>query len=286
MIPAAQEKPLPYFFVSYAHDDAGEDDTFVRTFFHDLRADVRLHSGVREDTVGFLDADHLRAGHRWSPELVRALGHCRVLIALCSPTYFSSPSCGKEWTAYEQRLRDHESRTRRPAPPSLIPLFWVPVPDRMLPAAVGAYQHRDDHFGAVYRRHGVRDLVRLVRHRDDYRVFVSTLARRIVALAPDGPPPTDRLPAFEVIKAAFPVAEGPARTAPRDGRDPRDARLPDQRRPALPDVARPARRPILNPNPTPRSARPDDRGGRNGTEKRLGAVPPEQDEASTNEGLS
>jgi hypothetical protein len=234
---AAPEKRIPYFFVSYAHDNAGDDDLLVRQFFHHLRADVRLYSTAHPDQVGFLDSDNLRAGHRWSPELVRALANCQVFLALCSPAYFSRPSCGKEWTVFDQRIRDHERHTGRLAPPALIPLFWVPVPVPALPAAVSAYQHRDDVFGPAYQRHGLRDLVRLDRHRDDYKIFVSALARRIVDLARHGLRPATGMPEFDAIPPAFPSPgddRGPRRGSPGRAPEP-PGHLPEQRVPLRPD---------------------------------------------------
>src|SRR5262245_37056638 len=86
---------LPYFFVSYAHDQ-GHDDQHVRRFSEALRHDVLLLSSETLDSrVGFCDTD-LRVGSAWSPQLVEALCQCQAFIALCSPSYFARPSCGKE----------------------------------------------------------------------------------------------------------------------------------------------------------------------------------------------
>ena len=55
---AAPENRIPYFFVSYAHDSAGDDDLLVRQFFHHLRADVRLYSDEVYEHILFDGARH------------------------------------------------------------------------------------------------------------------------------------------------------------------------------------------------------------------------------------
>ncbi|HEU5109298.1 MAG TPA: TIR-like protein FxsC [Micromonosporaceae bacterium] len=191
----------PLFFVSYAHD-FGEDDEHVRRFHNDLSHDVRLHSGLRGDDLGFCDTS-LRAGDLWSPALVDALRRCQVLLALCSPTYFNRPSCGKEWSLFERRLAEMP-KGRRGATSSLLPLFWVPME---MPAVAAPYQYRDRALGSLYGQRGLRDLIRQSRHRDQYRDFVSALAVRVIDLAGRvRVPPYRRRPEFDEVEAAFPEA--------------------------------------------------------------------------------
>lgn len=257
---SANSAESPAFFVSYAHDSLGDDDHHVRRFFRDLRGEVSLHSAVVDGHVGFLDSDSLHIGHRWSPQLVSALARCQVFIALCSPLYFSRPSCGKEWTVFERRLTAHAYRTRRLAP-SLIPLFWVPMRDHDLPAAARRYQYRDDRFGPAYLEHGVRDLVRMTtRHQDAYQDFVTRLARRVVELTKEHQlPAAEYRPEFDSIPPAFPDPPAVPASDPRSpaAGDPKQPGHGGNGMPSSPPhgpgpVTGPGSRPILNPNTAPR----------------------------------
>lgn len=203
----------PYFFISYAHDQ-GDGDRYVSEFYRALSADVALYSGEdSREHVGFCDTT-FRAGDQWSSALVRALRTCQVFLPLCSPTYFKRPACGKEWTIFAERLAGLERTGHQPAP-SLIPLFWVPMP---MPKIGHRYQYRDPAFGEAYDKSGLRDLVRLSSARDDYQRFVGALAERIVYLVERYEiPPHPRRPEFDAVPAAFPAA------FPSAGR-----RLPDQ----------------------------------------------------------
>lgn len=272
MSSANSMEPLA-FFVSYAHDSLGDDDRHVRQFFRDLRGEVSLHSAVVDGRVGFLDSDSLRIGHRWSPELVWALTHCQVFIALCSPLYFSRPSCGKEWTVFERRLAAHTSRTRRLAP-SLIPLFWVPMRDNDLPDVARRYQYRDDGFGPAYLEHGVRDLVRMTtRHQDAYQDFVTRLARRVVELTKQHQlSAAEYRPEFDSIPPAFPDpptdpptdrAPGPTAPGPQGPNQPSHGGIgmPTSPLQGPGPGAGAGSRPILNPN-TPTRHPPGIRGKR------------------------
>src|SRR4051794_10004446 len=108
------------FFLSYATGKP-EDDKLVGRLYDDICADVVLHSG-RHAEVGFLDRREIRAGMDWSEALVDAVATCTVFVALCSPAYFTSVPCGREWTIFLERLR----RARGPvARSALIPLQWV-----------------------------------------------------------------------------------------------------------------------------------------------------------------
>jgi hypothetical protein len=200
----------PLFFVSYAHD-FGEDDEYVRQFHVDLSRDVRLHSGLRDDRLGFCDTS-LQAGDRWSPALVDALRKCQVFLALCSPTYFNRPSCGKEWTIFARRLAAAPDAGPGGSAGSLLPLFWVPM---TMPAVAAPYQYRDRAFGPAYQEQGLRDLIRLTLNRDHYRSFVTALARRVLELAGQVRVPADRRrPEFDAVPPAFPAQASADRAVP------------------------------------------------------------------------
>jgi FxsC-like protein len=158
---------LPYFFLSCA---AGDDD-YVRRFFRDLSTEVRRLSGA-EGEVGFMD---IGAG-QWPGAVADALSTCRVFVALCSPGYFLTERCGREWWVFAERLRRHQEVTGIVAP-VLIPVVWAnpdlasgPVSDQAQPAL-----NPPSPGGA-----GLRQLIRLNSWRASYLEFVAGLARRIV----------------------------------------------------------------------------------------------------------
>ena len=189
----------PYFFLSYVHDE-GSDDASVRKFFGDLHHDVQLRSGFRRELVGFCDTT-LRVGDRWSPALVEALCTCTAFVPLCSPTYFRSSACGKEWWIFRQRMAAVSSS--RAASP-LVPLKWI-VPFEM-PEPVRDIQYLDGDFGDHYARLGLRDLIEIPEYQRGYRTLLNALALRITELANTVTvPPYRSSAAFDDVEAAFPI---------------------------------------------------------------------------------
>ncbi|WBB93442.1 TIR-like protein FxsC [Verrucosispora sp. WMMC514] len=187
-----------YFFLSYAR---GDEDALVQRFFEDLSADVRLTAGLsRDERVGFIDRTML-PGERWPQELVEALGSCRSFVALMTPRYFQSRVCGQEWQLFAERTARFESQGRVDA--SLIkPLMWIPAqPDRIHPVA-HPLQYYSDSLGDLYRRLGIRQLMRLQRHRDDYLTFVFELASQIVASVEANTLPV-RAVDYQSVESAF-----------------------------------------------------------------------------------
>jgi hypothetical protein len=161
-----------YFYVSYA---GGEDDTYIQMFFADLCAEVRAFAGLPPDTeVGFLDTRTLHIGERWSDEITNALATAQVFVALCSPRYFLSDACGREWALFDRR----QSKSGAPGRPNaIVPLNWLP--SRVVPRAAQGIQW-------VYNGdtgQSVRQLLRLAKNRDDYLDFITLLAETILERA-------------------------------------------------------------------------------------------------------
>lgn len=188
-----------YFFLSYA---SGDNDEFVAQFFDDLSKEVRDRAGLSRDVeVGFLDIHSIELGAPWSRRLVSALSTCRSFLALCSPRYFLSEACGKEWAVFAGRLSDYEETTGD-QPATLMPVLWVPV--RRMPAVAQARQFSVQALGEEYRRDGLRQLMRLQRHRDAYLQSVSVLAGEIVNRADSCEMPASRGPLdFERVTSTF-----------------------------------------------------------------------------------
>jgi hypothetical protein len=187
-----------YFFLSYAH---GENDDLVAAFFEDLCAEVRTYTGDdQNEQVGFLDNDALRAGASWPTDVIDAVSTCRVFVALCSPRYFRSEPCGKEWAVFGWRLAAYTRATNHRAP-ALMPLLWVA---RDPPASLGDIQHSDKLFGLDYNRHGVRQLMRISTHRNAYLELVTALAKRICQIADEHDvPPLKTRPDWHAVPSTF-----------------------------------------------------------------------------------
>jgi hypothetical protein len=166
---------LPYFFLSYARSD---DDIYVRRFYGDLCKEVRLRSGSPANAeIGFLDTRDIDLGAPWSDELTTALQRSGTFVSLCSPIYFNSEYCGREWTVFAERVRRCTTRSGS-RPPVMFPLMWMA--DTPMHPIVQELQQTTDRLGSRYREDGLRDYMRLGKHRDRRRTFVSALAEMIV----------------------------------------------------------------------------------------------------------
>ncbi|MFY1574607.1 TIR-like protein FxsC [Verrucosispora sp. WMMD703] len=200
-----------YFFLSYAR---GDEDALVQRFYEDLSAEVRLIAGLsRDERVGFVDR-MIMVGERWPQRLVEALGSCGSFLALMTPRYFQSKPCGQEWQFFAERTARFESQ-RRVDTSLLKPLMWIPAqPGRIHPVA-RPLQYSSDSLGDLYQRLGVRQLMRLQRHSDDYRTFLFELANQIVTSVEAHPLPEHRRPIeLHAVESAFharPTADGASR---------------------------------------------------------------------------
>jgi FxsC-like protein len=201
-----------YFFLSYAR---GDDDEYVERFFHDLCAEVRVLTGLsREVPVGFLDNHSIGLGQPWQATLVDALSSCHAFLALCSPAYFFSEPCGKEWAIFEERSQRDEV-AKGPAPSALIPLAWV-SPRRMREPAQ-TRQYSSDILGDAYTKGGLRQLLRLQRNRDEYLEFVSAIAELIVQAGESPVPPPVERPDFDRTSSVFHRTPPPTVTVTEEG---------------------------------------------------------------------
>ena len=202
----------PYFFLSYAHqpridpDDPGDPNEWIHKLFRDLSHEVmELTDLPAGRQPGFMDRE-LRLGTEWPRRITEALSTCRVFIPLYSPRYFSSESCGKEWYAFHRRQVEHEANGGR-HPEAIIPVLWVPVPDRALPQVAKSLQFDHHRLGEVYARGGFSQLIRINRYSDDYNVALHELAHHIVHVATSNAPAPGQAGEFAGLDCAFGTAE-------------------------------------------------------------------------------
>ena len=222
--------PDRFFFLSFAETNDVEN-ALVREFFHALCDEVRAHAGIgmhRGPHTGFLSIASLALGDDWSHAIREALGTSAVFVALTAPTYFNSPSCGKEWQAFADRLAADQRRTGRSAP-LLLPVRWRPS---VMPAVTDGIQYFDpaliQHFDpkatALVRAEGFHAVARAIRFRDDYDAFVAALAELIVRRAREHRlTPMLPGPDFDRLPQAFPPAPPPPAPPPPSPADPRPA---------------------------------------------------------------
>jgi FxsC-like protein len=164
-----------YFFLSYAR---GDDSDSVQRFYSDLSREVRERVGLPRGTeVGFLDTHGIETGVTSSAGLVESLATCGTFVALVSPRYLRSETCGREWSVFANRMARHTAYGQDP-PTALLPLLWLPPP--ALPPVVEELQYSSYLLPPAYADKGLRQLIRLDRYRDQYHEFVDGLARQII----------------------------------------------------------------------------------------------------------
>ena len=236
----AEASPL-YFFLSYAHSsgvgrqDRFERDALVRRFEEDLgNAVLERARHPRAIVPGQSDA-HIPLGGHWPIRLANALATCRAFVALYSAEYFDSQDCGKEWSAFADRIsrdfvRYNEERE------AFIPVIWLPIRPDSVPVPIRDVQYSHPDLGPEYHQHGLRYLMTHRELRERYHDVVEFFADRVILVAEHNFPSLSvPPPIYHDLPNAFATAE-PAETqavsterpkvrivvaAPRVGRLPR-----------------------------------------------------------------
>src|ERR1700741_1254428 len=165
---AAQEF---WFYLSYARSD---DVNFIQKFFTDLSNEVRVRLGIEPTRqIGFLDSESTLLGQDFNESRIFALENSRLLVALCSPSYFKSAFCGKEFQFFiEQKEVTDPDRNLS----TILPITWIPSAD-MPPAAAQVQQE----FGSP--KGGVRQLIKSSKRSDEYAEVIEKAAARLVEMA-------------------------------------------------------------------------------------------------------
>ena len=193
----------PYFFLSYARKDS--PDEFVKRFYDDLVQELRRIGADPAAQPPFRDVEGLGLGADWARVLGAAVGHCRAFVALYSPAYLISEYCGKEWTAFRERLHEYRRETEIDVP-ALVPVLWAPM-EGELPEEIARFQYHEGGMGEEYSTQGLMQILRTDPTGPAYRKVVEKVAARVrVAADRFRLPFTPGLDLGEV-RGLFPVAE-------------------------------------------------------------------------------
>ncbi|MGW7265882.1 TIR-like protein FxsC [Streptomyces sp. NPDC054842] len=165
----------PYFFLSYARRD--DHDAFVGRFYEDLIAELGLLGVEVHGELPFRDVERISLGDDWQRKLGRAVGQCRAMVALCSPAYLNSLYCGKEWAAFQTRVKKYRDQTDIDVP-ALIPVLWSPLRGAM-PAELSRYQYFEPAMGREYLEYGLMSLLRTGPGDSAYRTVLGLIAKRV-----------------------------------------------------------------------------------------------------------
>ena len=221
----------PLFFLSYAR---GVDDGYVDRFYRDFEEEIRRQSGKRREEVGFRDRSNVEIGSLWRDRLTEALGRTATFVALCSPSYYASEFCGKEWSAYQSRL-DRYRTEQGHYPETLLPVIWVPGAQQ--PDVVREIQY-DDGQSDLYTREGLQFLLRLSRYQDEYHEVLIRLARRVVVMAAQHKVPESSALDLSTITSPFIPAPVPSPRSRAASRPPAEAQQPTIQPSARPAAVR------------------------------------------------
>jgi|ERR1022692_698558 FxsC-like protein len=187
-----------WFFFSYARAD--RDDRLDR-FYQRLCKEVGKAKQLSESEAGFFDQRSIEIGDIWDEKLREGLRTARVLVCMCSPSYFTREYCGKELQACIGRVPKTAEST------AIFPIVWD-MPQRSQHPALNKYQYTHADLPSIYAREGLYYIMGPGKYADDYEEFVMRLARKIVETGEQRPLLTiGKLPAFDQI--ANPFAKAP-----------------------------------------------------------------------------
>ena len=175
----AKADDQPYFFLSYHRSEYRPDDGFdpdspVKRFFAHLCRDVNQFAGA--PNPGFMDRQ-TPVGHPWRDRLAEAIACCKVFVPLLTPEYFNSPVCGREWTAFSQRMQADPAG--RGAQAAIVPVLWHRLQPAELPAQVSRLNLTPSGFPKAYEEQGLFVLQRLKSFSGSYTKSVLQIAQAI-----------------------------------------------------------------------------------------------------------
>jgi len=197
------------FFASYSSLDnqpvTNAPEGLLWNVVKELRERVRAKRGDPDaEAIGFFAQSSIQTSSEWQKVLGTTLCSARVIVCLCSPSFFRSEWCAREFDVFRQRLA--AGGPALDAARIVIPVVWEPMRGaNKTPAALDRFQFKDNRFPADYAKAGLYNLSRLPSKFEDYFTTVDALADTIVdAIAAAPPLPTlATLPALDAIARSF-----------------------------------------------------------------------------------
>jgi TIR domain len=110
------------FFTSYARPDNNKVSKLSKVVEELLeRVRGKLGLPVKPEEVGFFDRTNIQTAKQWEEVLGSTL-RTRVIVCLCSPTYFNSAFCAKEFEIFRQRVEKGGDKLKDV--PVIVPVIW------------------------------------------------------------------------------------------------------------------------------------------------------------------
>ena len=194
-----------WFYLSYARID--NDNGWVDRLFADLGLLVSMITGDPA-AIGFVDLEQAFSA-QWTARAAEALASTRTFVPLLSKAYFASDLCGREFEVFRRRQASANSIVN-----AMLPLLAEPMLFDDLPEVLQGLQYSVGGF-PEYAEAGLRQMMTLRRHRDNYKIFLERFARGLVDLARANRVPRGRPAALlEGVPSSFANAakESPADT--------------------------------------------------------------------------
>jgi FxsC-like protein len=195
---------MPYeFFFSYARNDCSK---YLERFLEKLRERVAFLTIRSKEEVGFRDNQNIDVASRWPDELADALASCRSFIPVFTPTYFTRPMCGREWSVFQSRIEQHLSAHPDRIPGLVLPVLWCAprhLPSDLRPE-IRQIQFTHEDFGELYCKEGLLYLMQRPQQCKRQIVdFVDRFAETLIAATKLWNLPTSRRYALNEVDSYF-----------------------------------------------------------------------------------
>ncbi len=204
------------FFFSYApenYENASwklkeKSGNHLSDFFEAVCKGVSDKTGIPFNQVGYFDRVRLSISDPWEKQLRDGLQNSRVLVAMLSPAYLKSESCGREFQFFIERFKLLKTDISQ-QPHRIVPVFWVDLysclkdMDQNVSKLITELQWRQEGMPKNYPSVGIVQMYRLM----EIEMFVKAInciVQRIVELA--GFPPLPSAPPDQFDFKNFPSA--------------------------------------------------------------------------------
>jgi hypothetical protein len=109
-------------FISYCTANE-EREGYISEFAETLREMFRNGEDGGVDAHVYHSGHNIVPGDDWREGLEAELDGCDIFMPMCSPEYFRSDWCGREWAYFRERVRA-STPFNRPLPALIFPVIW------------------------------------------------------------------------------------------------------------------------------------------------------------------